>query len=110
MDTLEWIENWYASQCDGDWEHDNGISIGCSDNPGWIVEISLVDTDLEDLMVEYKLVEGSETRVDEFGTTQSTDWYGFSIKDKMFSGCGDPSKLRLLLEIFRKIAQAHSTT
>jgi len=44
---LLWIQNWYAAQCDGDWEHAYGVSIGTIDNPRWWVKIDLKGTDLE---------------------------------------------------------------
>ncbi|MEU0690573.1 immunity 53 family protein [Streptomyces uncialis] len=44
---LDWLQNWYAQQCDGDWEHTWGVRIGTLDHPGWTVEIDLEDTDLE---------------------------------------------------------------
>ena len=31
--TLAWLQAWYATQCDGDWEHANGVSIESLDNP-----------------------------------------------------------------------------
>lgn len=109
MDILDWIQDWYQSQCDGDWEHDYGVKVATLDNPGWTIEIDLEGTVLEDLQIEYKLVEGTETYVDVFGAIQSADWYGFSIKDKQYNACGDPTKLRFLLEEFRRLAQEHST-
>jgi len=41
---LERIEQWFASKCDGDWEHQGGLSIETSDNPGWCVTITFDDT------------------------------------------------------------------
>ncbi|MDO7908781.1 Imm53 family immunity protein [Paenibacillus sp. JX-17] len=41
MEILKWLQEWYASQCDGDWEHSNGIKITSIDNPGWYVEINI---------------------------------------------------------------------
>lgn len=35
---------WFAKQCNGDWEHSHGIKISTTDNPGWMVEISLTGT------------------------------------------------------------------
>lgn len=32
---FEWLQKWYKSQCDGDWEHEYGIKIETVDNPGW---------------------------------------------------------------------------
>jgi hypothetical protein len=44
---IEELQQWYESQCDGDWEHDFGMRIGTLDNPGWSVEINVVDTPLD---------------------------------------------------------------
>lgn len=41
---LTWVQAWYATQCDGDWEHGQGIRIGTLDNPGWSVSIELSGT------------------------------------------------------------------
>jgi hypothetical protein len=40
------LQRWYRDQCNGDWEHDNGITISTLDNPGWQVEINLDGTGL----------------------------------------------------------------
>jgi hypothetical protein len=34
--TLTWLQAWYAEQCDGDWEHQFGVSVETLDNPGWV--------------------------------------------------------------------------
>ncbi|MGA2888406.1 MAG: immunity 53 family protein [Terracidiphilus sp.] len=41
------LQAWFVGQCDGDWEHGGGITISSLDNPGWQVDIALVDTYLE---------------------------------------------------------------
>jgi len=33
------ISEWYASKCDGDWEHMYGVRIETTDNPGWLAQI-----------------------------------------------------------------------
>jgi hypothetical protein len=40
-DVWTWLQAWYVSQCDGDWEHSSGITISTLDNPGWNVKIDL---------------------------------------------------------------------
>lgn len=35
---LSWLMNWYAAQCDGDWEHDSGVRIVTLDAGGWQLE------------------------------------------------------------------------
>jgi len=93
VETIEWIENWFLNNCDGDWEHTWGIEITTLDNPGWQVKIDLQNTNLEDLSIEYRLIEVSEI-----------DWYGYKIEDGVFIAAGDPNKLKLILEKFREIA------
>jgi hypothetical protein len=31
---FEWLQQWYADHADGEWEHQNGITIATLDNPG----------------------------------------------------------------------------
>ncbi|QZA76587.1 immunity 53 family protein [Deefgea tanakiae] len=46
MNTIQRVQEWYASQCNEDWEHSYGITIENIDNPGWIVKIDLTETNL----------------------------------------------------------------
>lgn len=98
MNTLTALQEWYKSQCNGDWEHSYTIKIETLDNPGWNINIDLTDTDLEDLPeMEYQLIEKNED-----------DWYGISIKDKIFGGAGDPLKLEVIINEFLKLKESHS--
>jgi hypothetical protein len=45
--SLTWLQSWYMSHCDGDWEHGYGISIETLDNPGWTLRFDLAGTPLE---------------------------------------------------------------
>lgn len=94
MRILEWISNWFALECNGDWEHENQIKIETSDNPGWIIQIDLRNTPWENFSIEYILHENSED-----------DWFGYSIKNKKFEASGDLSKLEFLLNKFRSIIE-----
>lgn len=44
---LEALQDWYHSNCDGDWEHEYSIKIENVDNPGWSVSIPIAGTSLE---------------------------------------------------------------
>lgn len=59
-DPLSRLQEWYADQCDGDWEHQEGIEIGTLDNPGWSVKISLDGTGLEERAFDRIRVERTE--------------------------------------------------
>lgn len=90
MDTtlLTRLQNWYLINCDGEWEHSYGISIGTLDNPGWTIKIDLTDTCLRDFKFDKQVDNG------EF------DWFFIKAHEKTFNGTGDPSKLTVILSTF----------
>jgi len=90
---IAWLSEWYKSNCDGDWEHYYGIKIDTLDNPGWKVDIDLVDTYLED--VEFNKV---QIYIDDL------NWIHCSVADGVFKGGGSIDKLEEILKIFRQWA------
>lgn len=94
MKVVKWIEEWFKSQCNDDWEHRHGIEIRTLDNPGWSVKVDLSGTPFQDLLIENPVVEKSED-----------DWYSIDVKDGFYKGYGDPSKLEFLLLQFREIVE-----
>jgi len=89
-DLLIWLQNWYASQCNGEWEHSYGIHIGTLDNPGWTIDINLRETELENKFMNEIEIERSDD-----------DWIDCFIRDKHFKGNGGPHNLIELLTIFK---------
>lgn len=83
------LQAWYVAQCDGEWEHCYGMTIGTMDNPGWSVTIELTET----------LLEGKE-----FAPVKTEEvegrWADCRVKDKKFVGYGGPQQLEQLLTIF----------
>jgi hypothetical protein len=92
MSNLIWIQKWYLSNCDGDWEHAYGISIGTLDNPGWSVTINLRGTQSEGLTMDRIQRE-----------TTDSDWVHCSISNMEFQGAGGPENLDEILQIFRAL-------
>lgn len=86
---LKGLGQWYASQCDGMWEHRRGINIRTVDNPGWLVSIELRGTPSEGGVLTELEVQNGEN-----------DWMRCFIKDGQFIGAGDPAKLPAILEYF----------
>jgi hypothetical protein len=82
---------WYKSNCDGDWEHLFGIKINTVDNPGWSIDIDLLDTPLENKQFQKVQVDNGDD-----------DWKVCMVKENIFKGAGDPSKLEEILEIFKE--------
>lgn len=95
MNTIQKFQTWYSRQCNGDWEHGAGVKIVSLDNPGWVVEINLIDTDLENR--PFKSVQKG---MDEDANPSETDWMHCSIRNNVFVGAGDPYKLETILQIF----------
>lgn len=89
-DNLIWLLKWYNSQCNGDWEHGNGVQIETFDNPGWSLRIRLEETELQDRQYQELSIDRSEH-----------DWIRCYIEDKVFNGVGGPLNLPETLQIFR---------
>ena len=99
MDTsiIKWLESWYLSNCNGDWEHSYGITIETTDNPGWRIKIDLNSTSLQNEKIEYTLNEKDEN-----------DWYGVKVENAEFVAGGDPNKLLFLIELFKQFVEKGS--
>ena len=89
-----WLQAWYATQCDGEWEHDEGITIETLDNPGWHVRINLDGTPLDG-----KSYEGTEVYRAEH------DWCTTRVQDSFFEGACGPLNMGEVLHAFRSWAQ-----
>ncbi len=92
LNEIEWLSQWYQNNCNENWEHIFGISIRTIDNPGWAITIDLEDTDsnLQEMAWQYF-------------ETNDNDWYGYKVEDSKFEASGDPSKLNLLIRVFKNL-------
>jgi len=88
-DELSELQAWYRAQCNGDWEHSYGVTIGTLDNPGWSVTIDLAETPLADR--GFTTVENLNHEV---------DWMRCEVKDQKWLGNGGPNMLRPILRTF----------
>lgn len=94
---IEWLCDWYKSNCDGDWEHSYGINIDTLDNPGWSVDIDLIDTVLEDVQFDKVQI-----------YIDNNNWIHCSVVDQVFRGNGSIDKLEEMLKIFKEWATINS--
>jgi hypothetical protein len=92
---LERLARWYLSHCDGDWEHGEGVEIGTIDNPGWRVQVSLADTNLESRPFDRIVVERSEE-----------DWFHAWIEDNVWEAAAGPLNLTEALDTFLSWAES----
>ena len=100
VDDLQWIEQWYAAQCDGDWEHQLGVKIETLDNPGWLLTVDLLGTNLAGRGSGSVKVSGDPPR-EENGNIGGSVWIDCRVRAGKFIGAGDAGQLRALLAIFR---------
>lgn len=89
--SLKTVMDWYIEQCDGDWEHGEGISISTLDNPGWIMKARLVGTDLEGVQMA-PIFEGCDPDM--------PVWIDCRIRDGRFVGACDPTQLPRVIDTF----------
>jgi hypothetical protein len=88
-DALVLLQQWYAAQCNGDWEHTYGVKIDTLDNPGWILTVDLEETDLAGILIERNREVRSES-----------DWVQYEVVGNKFVACGGPHNLGELIRCF----------
>lgn len=96
---FERLENWYASMCNGDWEHTYGIFISNIDNPGWSVKVELQDTYLYNCDFPEIKVQG----------VVQDDWVACKKENGVFQGYCGSKNLGEMLAIFLDWAEKLDT-
>jgi Immunity protein 53 len=89
-DVFFWLQNWYQSNCNSDWEHQFGVRIDTIDNPGWSIEINIEETNLEGFSFQSIEINRSEH-----------NWIHIKLEDMKIKGFGGPLNLLEMVEIFR---------
>jgi hypothetical protein len=103
VSSIQWLQGWYATQCNGDWEHRYGITIQTLDNPGWLVQVDLTGTSLEQLpLTEYTTSDVHD------GVERNPNWIHCSIKESRFIGAGGLGSLPVICDVFRKWAERNT--
>lgn len=103
MDALARLQRWYHSQCNGDWEHSQGVEIGTLDNPGWSIQIDLHETPLAG-----KVFQEHSYGIRADAETSGDDWLCCKVKDNVFDAAGGPYKLEEMVEVFLDWAEKNS--
>jgi Immunity protein 53 len=86
---IEQLQDWYASHCDGEWEHDYGVDIGTLDNPGWRVRIALSGTAVAERPLEPVHIVRSEG-----------DWIEAWLEEGAWNGACGPLNLAETVALF----------
>lgn len=99
-DALTWLSQWYAQQCDGDWEHSYGIKIDTLDNPGWLLKIDLTDTGIED-----RPFAPVAFNMDASDGDPSVHWHHCKVADRQFAAACGVGDLAAVIGIFRSFVE-----
>lgn len=101
MDASE-LEFWFREKCDGDWEHQGGVEITTTDNPGWHAVIAYDDMDV-----------GVQSDIADYNVDRSdTDYIIFSYDEKKNTvsiACG-AMNLSEAFSILRRVENAEKNT
>ena len=100
MNLLQEIQRWFLSQCNGEWEHTQGIKIETCDNPGWWVHINLKGTPLAN---KHFSPISKGISADKMKT--EADWLHCEVKNQMYDAAGDANKLETILSTFLEWAK-----
>ncbi|HEV2569039.1 immunity 53 family protein [Sphingomonas sp.] len=92
---LDWLQDFYRSLCNGDWEHGYGFSIENIDNPGWHFRFETTDTFLDGRPFAPVAHDRSHE-----------DWVNCRLDGSRWEGFGGPLNLVELLAYFREWAEA----
>lgn len=92
---VDFLTAWFADHCDGEWEHDLGISIETLDNPGWALDVRLEDTELEGVVADWRRVEKS-----------AGSWLHWRSTGAVFEARCGVADLTTALEAFRNFASS----
>jgi|KBSMisStandDraft_5_1062788.scaffolds.fasta_scaffold1894473_2 hypothetical protein len=91
---LEWLQQFYLSLCNGDWEHSYGCTIDNVDNPGWSFKFELAGTVYENIEV-HEINKGADLSSD------GPDWIFVKKVGSSIEGSCGPLKLDELIGEFR---------
>ena len=91
MNPLDRLMDWYAAQCNGDWEHSFGVRIDTLDNPGWTLVVDLEETELHGKDFAQVLIGDSET---------DESWLHCRVEGGKFHAAGGVRDLPRMLESF----------
>lgn len=84
------LQAWYILQCNGEWEHTYGVTISTLDNPGWLLEVDLADTELASKSF-------GEINIQR---ENDDDWLRCSVQNEKFRGAGGGGNLKEIINNF----------
>ncbi len=99
-DHLNWLMQWYAAECNSDWEHSYGVKIDTLDNPGWMLKVDLRDTSLAGVSFDKALHGEPAGNLEEWHEMGS--WWVAEVKGSAFEAACGPLDLIEVIRVFRR--------
>jgi immunity protein 53 of polymorphic toxin system len=97
---LQRLASWYERNCDGRWEHGQGVKIETLDNPGWSISIDLKGTALE----------ATPFLVKEDRYHEQREWLRCWKDGVTFRAACGPRRLEDAVNLFVEWAEKHDST
>lgn len=95
------IIEWYQSHCDDSWEDQYGVRLETLDNPGWLLTVDLIHTDLQGrTMTEVREGIAPEEH------PVSPRWIHCFVRENQFRGACDPAQVARLFQTFSQFQRA----
>lgn len=95
--SLQRLTDWYARQCDGEWEHGYGFKIDTLDNPGVVLRVDLRGTCLESVPFEER----------KEATDSKDRWMVCRRNEGKFEAFGAVGRVEDLIDAFLRWAESH---
>jgi len=92
-DPFTWLQNWYFSHSNGGHPRPHGISLKAKEG-AWRVMFDLIETDVEDIIINPGLIHHSES-----------DWISYSIVESQFHAVCSRYNLFYLITIFKNLVE-----
>lgn len=94
MKCLEKIQVWFECQCDGEWEHFNGIEITTTDNPGWSISIDIKQADISNYDINKYNFDKDEN-----------NWSFIKIENNKFTANVSANNLSMAIDVFFRLVE-----
>lgn len=91
---FQWLQQFFQSNCDGDWEHDNGCTIETASDPGWKFTFNLRGTSYEHLNLEE--LEDHQAPI---------NWLRCKVENSTFIAFCSPRRLEDCISILRDLVE-----
>lgn len=91
---FEWLQSFFQSNCDGEWEHEYGCTIETTSDPGWKLTFELRGTTYDSLNLE------------ELEDRQGPmSWMKCKIEDSVFIAYSSPKRLAECITLLRDLVE-----